>query len=196
MSQPNYQTVKLARGRHSSPQDGVCVMELASMLASEPFSDRPRCVSPAIGGFLRSYNDLVDDRRRQDLYGCAAEVIDTAGPPEVEAARAARLRAWGEDRRAHRWWRRLMPRRLRTRAESTSLRPHQAGPFAIHSIGRVTDEVHASVLALIAELIAIGQGYPAASSRPARTSSGSPFGSSSPWERRARRTTEIEPFVS
>lgn len=190
MSQPNYQTVKLARGRHASPQDGVCVMELASMLAGEPFTDRPRCVSPAIGGFLRSYNDLVDDRRRQDLYGCAAEVIDTAGPPEVEAARAARLRAWGEERRARRWWRRLMPGPLRTRVEATSLRPHQAGPFAIHSIGRVTDQVHASVLALIGELIEIRQGYPAASSRPARRSSGSGSRGSS------RPTTVIEPFVS
>ncbi len=38
MRQPNYQTVKLSRGKHSSPEYGACVMELASMLAGEPFS--------------------------------------------------------------------------------------------------------------------------------------------------------------
>ena len=34
---PSHQTVRLARGKHSSPRDGVCVMELASMLAGEQF---------------------------------------------------------------------------------------------------------------------------------------------------------------
>ena len=43
-------------------------MELSSMLAGEPFSDRPRCVDPVIAAFLRTYNDGLDDSRRQDLY--------------------------------------------------------------------------------------------------------------------------------
>jgi hypothetical protein len=42
-------------------------MELASMLAGERFSDRPRSVSRALAAFLRGYNDLLDDKRRQDL---------------------------------------------------------------------------------------------------------------------------------
>ena len=64
----SHQTVRLSPGRHGRPEDGVCVMELASMLAGERFSDRPRSVCPVIAAFLRSYNDQVDDRRRQDLY--------------------------------------------------------------------------------------------------------------------------------
>jgi hypothetical protein len=63
---PNYKTVKLSRGKHTSPDDGVCVMELASMIGGEPFSDQPRSVCPVIGAFLRAYNDCIDDRRRQD----------------------------------------------------------------------------------------------------------------------------------
>jgi AhpD family alkylhydroperoxidase len=40
-------------------------MELASMLAHEPFSERPQSVCPVIGAFLRAYNDRLDDRWRQ-----------------------------------------------------------------------------------------------------------------------------------
>lgn len=158
MSSSNYQTVKLARGRHITPDAGVCVMELSSMLAGEPFSDRPRSVSPVIAGFLRAYNDLIDDRRRQDLFGCASDVIGTAGPRAVEEARAARLYSWGQQLRNDRWWRRILPERLHKTRQHATLRPHQAGPFAVHSIFRLTDEVHASVLALVDELVAMGAG--------------------------------------
>ena len=84
MRQPTYQTVKLSRGKHSSPEYGACVMELASMLAGEPFSDHPRSVSPAIASFMRTYNDMLDGDLRQDLYRYAAKVIGTAGSWENE----------------------------------------------------------------------------------------------------------------
>ena len=51
----SYQTIKLSTGKHSSPEAGACVMELASMLAGEPFSDHPESVCPVIGSFLRAY---------------------------------------------------------------------------------------------------------------------------------------------
>ena len=54
MSDPTHQTVRLSRGKHASPRSGACVMELASMLAGEPFSDRPDCACPVIGAFLRA----------------------------------------------------------------------------------------------------------------------------------------------
>ena len=58
MSSVSYQTIKLSTGRHSSPEVGACVMELASMLAGEPFTDQPESVCPVIASFLRAYNDL------------------------------------------------------------------------------------------------------------------------------------------
>ena len=76
MRAPTHQTVKLARGKHASPSDGACVMELASMLAGESFDDHPSSVCPVIGMVLRAYNDGVDDERRQDLYRWAAEVVE------------------------------------------------------------------------------------------------------------------------
>jgi hypothetical protein len=88
--EPSHQTVRLAAGRHRSPRFGVCVMELASMLSAEPFSDRPRNASPVIGAFLRTYNDGLDDERRQDLYELAALIVGTAGRRTVERERASR----------------------------------------------------------------------------------------------------------
>ena len=92
----SHQTIKLTRGRHSSPEHGACVMELASMLAGESFSDHPRSVSRPIASFLRGYNDLVDDRRRADLYRYASQTVGTAGSAEIEQARARRLLDWGD----------------------------------------------------------------------------------------------------
>ena len=65
-------------------------MELASMLADEPFSDRPRNASAVIGAFLRTYNDGLDDERRQDLYPLASLIVGSAGRRSVERERASR----------------------------------------------------------------------------------------------------------
>lgn len=93
---PNYQTVRLARGRHRSPAEGACVMELASMLAGEPFSDRPRCVDPVLAAYLRALNDRLDARRRLDLRPYASAVIGTSGDRRATRARRRRcVRAAG-----------------------------------------------------------------------------------------------------
>jgi hypothetical protein len=65
-------------------------MELASMLAGERFSDRPATASPVIAAFLRTYNDGVDDSRRQDLYRLAAVIVGSAGGRLVERERINR----------------------------------------------------------------------------------------------------------
>lgn len=94
MAGASYQTVRLARGRHHSPDDGACAMELASMLAGERFSDHPQCVSPVVAAFVRVYNDLIDDRRRYDLYAYAAAAVGTRTSRRIEAARAKRCLEW------------------------------------------------------------------------------------------------------
>jgi hypothetical protein len=65
-------------------------MELASMLADEPFSDRPASVSPVVAALLRTYNDGLDDDRRQDLYPLAALVVGSARGRAIEEERASR----------------------------------------------------------------------------------------------------------
>src|ERR1700683_669413 len=97
MTAVSHQTIKLSRGRHSSAEHGACVMELASMLAGEGFSDHPRSVSRPVASFLRGYTALVDDRRRGDLYRYAALTVGTASSRSVEDARVSRLLAWGDE---------------------------------------------------------------------------------------------------
>ena len=43
----------LSRGKHRSPRQGACFMEMASVLANEPWSDRPRCTHPLLAQLAR-----------------------------------------------------------------------------------------------------------------------------------------------
>lgn len=161
MREPSFQTMKLARGKHSSPRHGACVMELASMLAGERFSDRPRTVSPVIAAFLRGYNDLVDDQRRQDLIRYASGAVGTAASKEVECARATRLVQWADER----WGQAARPNVLVTFGSFWARRlpptdPDSAGVYAIRSIHRSTGRDHGEVLALLEELIAMSDRGP------------------------------------
>lgn len=103
----NYQTVRLARGSHRSPDRGACVTELASMLAGEPFSDHPTCASPVVAAILRRVNDRVGPRRRQELRYYAAAVVDSRGSVELERMRAAHCVAWVREHGSRRWWQRV-----------------------------------------------------------------------------------------
>lgn len=166
VAQTSYQTIRLSKGKHASPSEGACVMELASMLAGEPFSDRPASVCPVIAGFMRAYNDRIDDERRQDLYRYAAEVVGTRSVPEVEHTRERRCLAWAEEMRRQR------PRPLRWIGRSgpgsidRRLGLDAAGTYAARSIRRHSDRTHEAALALVDELIAMGR-TPAARRAPA-----------------------------
>ena len=50
-------TVTLNHGQHDDPADGHCLLEVVSMVAGEPFGDRPKCVCPVLAAFGRSWND-------------------------------------------------------------------------------------------------------------------------------------------
>jgi hypothetical protein len=152
----NFQTVNLSRGKHKSPDEGACVMELASMLSGEPFTDRPSSVCPVIGSFLRAYNDSLDNERRQDLYRYAAKIVGTRASTAVQRARADRLATWAVEMRRRRWARSFLSARFH--AVGIERRPPMdtAGIHAVRSMPRVTDATHAAALALIDELIMIG----------------------------------------
>jgi hypothetical protein len=155
MTAASHQTVRLARGKHISPEHGTCVMELASMLSGGAFTDHPRCACPIIGAFLRSYNDWVDDRRRQDLYAYASEVVGSRASSGVQEARAQRLMEWAEDlerRRlkrlwfgSHRWTKLLGPD------------PADIASRVVCAIARQKDHPHQEVLAMLDELLAMGR---------------------------------------
>jgi hypothetical protein len=131
-------------------------MELSSMLAGEPFSDHPRSVSGPVAAFLRRYNDLLDDARRQDLYPYASRAVGTVADPEAEDARIERLLSWADDLWLSRPWPvrcgLISARRRRQRVSHAEA----AASYAIRAIPKRSDDMHAAVLALVDELIAIG----------------------------------------
>jgi len=101
MSQtPTFQTVRLARGRHRRPAEGVCVMELASMLAGERFSDKPRSVCPINASFLRPYNDLLDDDDRDELHAYASLLVGSRTSRATARRRVRHLAAWTREHAA------------------------------------------------------------------------------------------------
>jgi hypothetical protein len=154
MALVSYQTITLRNGKHASPDEGACVMELASMLAGEPFNDRPQSVCPVIGSFLRAYNDRIDDGRRHDLYAYAAKVLGSRASHDVQHARAERLSAWALELHWRRWLQRLVPARLRSLAPTPGA--DLVGSHAVYAIPQHDDKTHAGVLALIDELLTIG----------------------------------------
>jgi hypothetical protein len=158
MSPVSYQTIKLSKGRHSSPEDGACVMELASMLAGEPFSDHPVSVCPVIGSCLRAYNDWIDDDRRQDLYGYASSVVGTRAPADVQRARAARVTAWAGEAARRRWTRFLLIRGMV--ALMLWPQPDDVGSRMVQAVARRRRGSHQEVLGLLDELVEIGARAP------------------------------------
>lgn len=97
----------LSRGRHRSPRQGACFMELASVLAGERWSDHPRCTHPGLAHLARRVNDAVSDDVRSGLAHHVPGVIGltSTGPRwDLEiasvAARAALPLAVGADAEA------------------------------------------------------------------------------------------------
>lgn len=147
----SHQTVRLTAGRHSGPDHGVCVMELASMLAGERFTDRPADVSPSLAAILRGYNDGLDDDRRQTLKRFAAASIGTQASRRVERRRRAHF---AEHVRAG-----TRPGPLAAVGKRlTAASPYPAAVRAARSVSAADDdEQHVRMLALFEDLVAMGR---------------------------------------
>jgi hypothetical protein len=164
MAPVRYQTIKLSKGRHTTPEEGACVMELASMLAGEPFSDHPVSVCPVIGSCLRAYNDWIDDDRRQDLYRYASKVVGTRASQEIQRARAERVTAWAGEVARRRWTRFMLVRGMF--ALMLWPQPDDLGSRMVQAVATRRRGSHPEVLGLIDELIGMGSRPPTPAGRP------------------------------
>lgn len=88
----------LSSGAHASPKEGACIMEYASFLNGEAWSDRPSCTHPVLAVVARSVNDKLDDDRRQELLPLLPRLMGTAGGDEVLSVRLA---VWCAQQVAH-----------------------------------------------------------------------------------------------
>ena len=84
----------LGHGKHRDPSRGACFMEYTSLLAGEPFSDKPLCVDAELAAVLRGANDLLADEERPALVSLLGRAIGLVvrGPDGRPAGRPLRLR--------------------------------------------------------------------------------------------------------
>jgi hypothetical protein len=68
----------LYSGAHEPWEGKRCGLEWVAYLAGEHHTDRPKCVDPQIGAFMRALNDFLNDERRQQLRPYLARTIGTA----------------------------------------------------------------------------------------------------------------------
>ena len=69
----------LSRGKHRSPRRGACFMEMASVLAGEPWTDHPRCTHPLLARLARLVNDHTSDDNRSRLAVLIPSVVGLRG---------------------------------------------------------------------------------------------------------------------
>ncbi|HSY50425.1 MAG TPA: hypothetical protein VLC46_16555 [Thermoanaerobaculia bacterium] len=87
--------VSLKQGGHSSPDDGMCVMEAVAYIAGEPHSDHPACASPVITSLAIALNDAMQsDAEREALKPVAFRIVGTRASGDVEFTRACRVVDW------------------------------------------------------------------------------------------------------
>jgi hypothetical protein len=151
----SHQTVRLGPGRHDGPDGEVCVMELASMLAGERFTDRPSTVCPQVGAIVRAYNDALDGRRRKDLYRFASDAVGTRGDFALQRTRAELALDYVRERR-----------RPRMPEPDCDAGPEEIADYVLFSLARrprsrlprrrFDERSHGEVLTLLERLIATG----------------------------------------
>ena len=69
----------LSRGRHRSPRQGACFMELASYLAGERWSAYPACTHPLLAALARDVNDHTGDAGLARIAELVPSVIGLTG---------------------------------------------------------------------------------------------------------------------
>lgn len=68
----------LTAGAHDAEAGEACVMEYVSVLAGEPWSDRPECTHPLLAHEARTANDLASDADRHRLVPLVGRLFGTS----------------------------------------------------------------------------------------------------------------------
>jgi len=86
----------LLKGHHDGTGSvDACALEHVAAFMGEPWSDKPACVCPVIGAFVRSWNDcLPDDDRDRLLKPLLPLVVGTRSTPRTEEIRSYMALDW------------------------------------------------------------------------------------------------------
>ena len=103
---PELGAITIDAERHPRRGTRLTVMELAAWMAGEPHTDDPRSVSPVLRTYTQHLGRGLDDTRRQELKALVHRLVDTAGRPDEDRARAWALTDWLVREHAPPWLRR------------------------------------------------------------------------------------------
>ncbi len=81
----NLRLPPLKHGAHSSPEAGVCAMEMVAFLERLPHSDAPECTCPVIAAYVRGINDMLPDGERNRLLPYLPRLVGTVAPQHQQA---------------------------------------------------------------------------------------------------------------
>lgn len=142
----------LSAGAHRDGS-GACLMEYTSVLAGQPFTDRPACTHPVLAHLARRVNDLVDDAHRNRLAVLAADLAGLGrqdpriGPAVLATTAEATLRAIPGDPRVARLRRRNLRRLARLESSTARRRLARTNPLANQAAVALLHEVFDTDLA-------------------------------------------------
>ncbi len=90
MNFPNFNDyqIKLSKGSHKTPQDGMCIMECAAYISGERHTAMPNCSSRLIANLAMDTNDNATDEDRNKLIPFVLRIAGSKGTPEMEKLRA------------------------------------------------------------------------------------------------------------
>jgi hypothetical protein len=63
----NDYAIKLSKGNHESPNEGMCIMECVAYIAGEAHTDHPKCASPVCTSYAIRVNDKSTSKQRDTL---------------------------------------------------------------------------------------------------------------------------------
>ena len=84
------EALSLSAGSHPDFEAGMCVMELTSWVAGEPWSDAPQCACPVITSFMVAWNDGLPSNEERDrlLKPLIPLIVGSRSTKEIEERRS------------------------------------------------------------------------------------------------------------
>jgi hypothetical protein len=78
----------ISGGKHSSPEEGACVMEYISLLAGEEWTDYPECTHRSLAVLAQRANDALPQSRRHEMFSRVNRLFGTGaiGVEETDKA--------------------------------------------------------------------------------------------------------------
>ncbi len=86
--------IKLAVGSHTSPNDGLCFMEMVAFFAGEKHSDKPDCACPVLGAYGIALNDRMPADVRDQLLKPLVPLVAGTRDKASEQKRVEFLTLW------------------------------------------------------------------------------------------------------